>query len=109
MSALSAALTAEGWNGEIGKHPLIRRFVKRVYQLRPTFPMYQQTWDVAVVLNFLATLYPPSELNLKSLTLKFVMLTALITGQRGQCLHLTDTKDMTRNRNGYSFVIRDKS
>ena len=106
MSALSAALTAQDWNGEIGKHAYVKHgFVKRVYQLGPS---YQQTCGVAVVLNYLDTLHPPSELTLKSLTLKFVMLTGLITGQRGQCFHFMDTKDTTRNRNGYRFVIRNK-
>ena len=107
-SALSAALTAVGWTTEVGKHPLVRRFVKAVYQLKPAFPRYQHTWDVQVVLGFLAGLHPPQQLSLKELTLKLVMLTALVTGQRGQSIHLMDLKDVTENKDGYKFVLSSK-
>lgn len=107
-SALSAAVTVEGWSGEAGKHPLVRRLVKAVFQIKPVFPRYQQTWDVDIVLSHLKTLHPPASLSLKQLTLKLVMLTALVTGQRGQSIHLMKLSDMTTNSNGYKFVLSDK-
>ena len=39
-SASSAVLTTVSWTTEVGKHPLIRRFVKAVYQIKPVFPKY---------------------------------------------------------------------
>ena len=59
-----------------------------VYRSRtPSLPRYQETWDVTVVLDYLAKLGPPEKLSLKNLTLKVVMLMALLSGQRRQTLH----------------------
>ena len=42
---------------------------------------YVETWNIKVVLQFLANLYPPSKLTLKELTLTLVMLVTLVSGQ----------------------------
>lgn len=88
-SALATCVTIPG-TIPLGKHPDIARFVKGVFQLKPSLPRYQGTWDVSIVLDYLETLYPHQNLSLKELTLKLVMLTALVTGQRGQSIHLMD-------------------
>jgi len=41
-----------------------------------------------LVLNYLTTLDPIEKLTLKDLTLKLLMLLLLVTGQRGQSMHL---------------------
>lgn len=106
-SALSAIITLPG-QVQVGDHPMVRRFIKGVYQLKPNFPRYQRTWDTSIVLQYLETLYPNSRLSLKDLTLKLVMLVALVTGQRGQSIFLMDLKDMTQRKNSYTFVISTK-
>ena len=70
-----------------GQHPLVCRFIKGIFECRPSLPRYQETWDVTVVLDYLAKLGPPEKLSLKNLTLKVVMLMALLSGQRRQTLH----------------------
>ena len=57
-----------------GSHPLAARFLKGVYESRPSIHRYVETWNVKVVLQFLANLYPPSKLTLKELTLKLFFL-----------------------------------
>lgn len=57
---------------------------------RPIFPRYQQTWDVNFVLDYLKALSPVNSLSLRTLSLKLVMLFALITGQRVHTLHSLD-------------------
>ena len=42
---------------------------------------YVETWNIKVVLQFLANLYRPSKLTLKELTLKLVMLVTSVSGQ----------------------------
>ena len=42
---------------------------------------YVKTWNIKVVLQFLANLHSPSKLTLKELTLKLVMLDTLVSGQ----------------------------
>lgn len=71
-----------------GTHPLINRFLRGVFNLRPSCPRYAETWDVQPVLEKLRTMDPLSELSLKELTLKLVMLMALTQAARVQTLHL---------------------
>jgi len=37
-----------------GQHPLDCRFIKGIFECRPSLPRYQETWDVTVVLDYLA-------------------------------------------------------
>ena len=62
---------------EIGKHPTITRLLKGAFHERPPLPRYVSTWDVNVVLQYLKGLGPSSDLSLKQLTYKLVMLLAL--------------------------------
>ena len=56
--------------------PLVRLF-NYFHKSRPSFPRYQVTWDVGVVLKFLAQWHPMRDLSLKKLTLMTVALVAL--------------------------------
>ena len=49
-----------------GEHPLVRRFLKGVFELKPSLPKYKEIWDVAIVLNHLKTLSPVTEMSLKA-------------------------------------------
>ena len=68
------------------KMPIVRLF-NYFYKTRPCFPRYQTTWDVGLVLRFLAQWHPMESLTLKQLTLKTVMLVALTSSDRAQTLH----------------------
>ena len=92
-SALSTIITVDGM--PIGSHPLVVRFLKGVFNLRPPVPRYKEVWDVSIVLRFLKTLSPVASLSLRSLTLKLVMLLSLVTAQRGQTFHLLDINLMS--------------
>ena len=48
--ALSSFLQL-GSSISIGSHPLVRRFFKGVFILRPALPRYNITWDVNIVLK----------------------------------------------------------
>lgn len=71
-----------------GNHPLVIRFMKGVFNLRPPMPKYTETWDVQPVLQKLRSMFPLHTLSLKELTLKLVMLMALTQAARVQTLHL---------------------
>ena len=62
------------------KTQLISRFMKGIFNDRPALPRYQHTWDINLVLSYLDTL-PLCSLDDKQLTLKTVMLLALLSGQ----------------------------
>ena len=50
------------------------------------------TWDVSVVLKYLFTSYPLSELSLKQLTYKLIAIIALTTAARAQTRSALDIK-----------------
>ena len=59
-SALS--LIIKPHNGiSFGKHPLVQRFMKGVFGLRPTLPKYTFTFDATVVLQYLKQMSPHSQ------------------------------------------------
>ena len=105
-AALSSFVVLDN-NMTVGKHPLIQRFLKAVYQNRPTLPRYRLTWDVLPVLNYLKTLFPHDVLTLRLLTFKLVMLVGLITGQRSQSIHLMDLNNMNYYQHGVKFLISE--
>ena len=92
-SALSSVIVLAG-DVPIGKHPLVCRFLKGVFQERSALPRYVDTWDVSLVLNYLKDQYSSTEkLGLKELTHKLVMLLSLLSGQRTQTLQQMCIKD----------------
>ena len=103
-SALSSYVTLED-GSVVGQNPLVCRLLKGVFQSRPPKPKYTEVWDVQVVLKYLATLHPVESLTLKQLTLKLVMLLLLVSGQRGQTIHLLDINHMFVGKDKYTFVI----
>ena len=88
-SALSSTLYPVN-NVAVGSHPLVVRLLKGIYHLRTPLPRYSSTWDVAKVTSYLRTLFPLEQLNLKTLTMKTVMLCALSSAQREQTLCALD-------------------
>ena len=89
-SALSAFIVVD--NHPAGAHPMVVRFIKGVYQSKPSIPRNLVTWDVSIVLRFIKTLSPVGKLTLKNLTLKTATLAALLTGQRAQSLFFMNIK-----------------
>lgn len=100
--ALSAlGIVKEGFS--IGAHPLIVRYMKGIFNLRPTNPKYCEVWDASKVLLYLQTLSPVSRLSLKLLTHKLAMLISLTLASRTQSLHLLDLTDMRKGYDTYTL------
>lgn len=102
--ALSTFLILPGGH-TVGTHPLISRFIRGVFQIRPNLPRYSTIWDVSVVLTYLKTLSPVSDLKLRDLTLKVVMLMALTTAQRTQTLHKLMLSNMSNDSEVITFHV----
>lgn len=60
----------------------LKRYLKGIYNKRPSAPKYQATWDPHAVLKYLEKLFPLE--NLYQIFLKLVTLLALTTGHRMQ-------------------------
>lgn len=104
-SALATFLMIGNGTHTVGTHPLVIKFMRGVFNLRPTKPRYKEIWDVTLVLNYLRKLSPAKSLSLKNLTLKLVMLIALISAQRVQSLHLLSLDNLHMKNNKAVFVI----
>jgi hypothetical protein len=106
INCARAALSSLGIrlaNFSAGNHPLVSRFLRGVYNIRPVKPRYSEIWDVNYVLVYLRTLSPVKELSLKDLTLKLVMLMGLTNATRVQTLHLLSVKNLKKLK--FQFVV----
>ena len=91
----------------VGWHPLVTKFMKGIFSLRPPKPRYFVTWDVNHVLQLLRSWSPAKSSSLKKLSLKLAMLGALITASRSSSLAKLDLKFRFFVSNGVYFKIAD--
>ena len=78
----------------------------RKFNLRPPQPRYNCTLDVKVVLDYLRTLVPNDSISFENLTLKLVMLIALISGRRSHTIAHIITQDSTVSNSSVSCYIK---
>ena len=103
-SALSAFhMPIEGY--AVGTHPLVLRLLQGMFNQRPPQPRYESTWNVNVVLAFLAKLPDNKDLSLVDLTSKLVMWMALANADRASDLNSLDTRYMQYTQTGVTFKI----
>ena len=91
----------------IGSHPLISHLMKGIFELRPPQPRLFTTWSVMTVLSYLKSLSPLEDLNLKQLTLKAVMLSALVSAASFSFLQQMDLNFCYFKNDGYVFLVPD--
>lgn len=104
-SAISTVALIDGQPA--GQHLLVRRFMKAVFQEKPSLARLQSTWDPDLILDYLRGLGQNEALSLIQLSRKLTMLMLLLSGQRGQVLHLLDTRNMSISGSRVSFRIGD--
>ncbi|CAG2254245.1 unnamed protein product [Mytilus edulis] len=108
INTARSALSALGLvidNVLVGAHPLVVRFMKGVYNLRPTKSKNICVWDVSLVLNYLRKLSPVNMLTLQEVTLKLVMLIALTNATRVQTLKFLSVDCMEKLRDEFVFHL----
>ena len=66
-TALSSAITPAD-KTTFGEHPLVTRFLKGTFELRPSLPRYSTIWDASIVLTYLRSFPALNDLTLKQLT-----------------------------------------
>ncbi|WAR14518.1 LOW QUALITY PROTEIN: hypothetical protein MAR_004623, partial [Mya arenaria] len=91
-SAISSFICLQNSEFSVGNHPIISRFMRGAFNMRLALPRYVNTWDVSVVSPKQQS--PTEKLSFKPLTMKLVMLMALLSGQRAQSLQMLDIKNM---------------
>ena len=102
-SVLSSVLIMD--NGiPFGKHPLVQRFMKGIFKLRPALPRQFAVWDPDIVLDYLSNL--EYDLPLKHLSEKLVILLCLLSGQRGQSVRALKIRDMLLEKGKCTFFVK---
>ena len=92
-SALPVFITIEGI--EAGKHPLICRYMKGLYNTNPSLPKYSFTWDVGIVMTCLSGM--PNNLK-QGLSGKLAILFAILCGQTSkEILAVMDLRNICLN------------
>ena len=111
INSARSALSTILWNDNgvtIGNFPTVKRFMKGVFENRPSVPRYQYTWDVNIVLEYLRLLYPLNLISLEELSHKLVILLALLSGQRAQALVKLKLNGMILSDDKCIFIITEK-
>ena len=67
---------------EVGQHPLITRLLKGAFNQRPPQPRYSHTWSVEQVTSYIERMADNECLSTTDLTMKTVMLMALVRPAR---------------------------
>lgn len=92
----------------VEKNPIISRFLKGVFNKKPTKAKYHKIYYLEPVLKELEKLYPLENLSLQDLTDKLVVLLAIVTAHRKQTLALTKICNIRKINNGYEIEIPDR-
>lgn len=106
-SALSQVLYSPS-GVAFGELPIVKQFLKGIFQQKPALPRYTVTWDPSILLNYLKSLSPVKDLSLKMLTYKTVALLGILSAQRCQTLHFLDIRNMVLSDKIVKFSIGDK-
>ena len=73
----------------LGQQPFVKRFMKGVFNIRPSFPNYTTTWNPDIILSHITNLTDNCELSLKQLSQKLAILLCLLSGQRDQTITIS--------------------
>ena len=85
--------------------PVVSRFMKGIFRMKPPTPRLSSTWNVKGLLEFLATLDPPSDLTLKMLSLKLAALLALTSSARAHELVKLDLAFASIKSYSWEFTL----
>ena len=91
-------------NFPTGSHPLVVRFLRGVFHLCRPSVRYTHIWNLDTVLKFLQKLSPVKYLSLKDLTLKVVMLIALVNAARVHTIQLLTVKGYKKLPSEFIFI-----
>lgn len=104
-SSLSCILHIDG--KPVGEHPLVARFLRGTFNLRPAIPKTKSIWDPEILLHHLKSLSPVKNLSFKNLSKKTVALLWLLSGQRGQSMKYIDVRNIKITKNKVQISYGD--
>ena len=102
-SALASVVTLTGYT-TLSDHPLIKRFIKGVYHLRPPKPKYSSIWDADILLRYWEQIEHNFQLNLLELFKKVTTLLALLHGLRISTIATFDINLISMSNDNMYFL-----
>ena len=101
-SALSTILTVHQYE-KLSSHPLIKRFMKGVFNSKPPVPRYSVIWDLGQVLTYIRNMGEDQTLSLKHLTHKVAALMMILSAQRVNYISSLSIKAMQMTPDSCTF------
>lgn len=102
-SALSSASSMLG-GVKVGQDAMVCRFMRGIFNLKPSLPRYTVTWDPDVALKFLAV--DSSKLLLLEFSRKVVFLITLLAGQRIDTVANLRIEDLSFTDSSLTIYVR---
>ena len=94
-SALSMLLTSAKSTHSWGSLPIVKRYMKGLFELSPVMPKVYFVWDVHTVFSYMRSFPSPSGQSLKMLSQNLALLLGLLSGgQRCQTIHQVQVPDL---------------
>ena len=87
----------------VTSHPLIRKIMKEVFNLKSPQRRHIDVWDVTIIVAHFASLAEASEVNLKMLTPKLVSLLAFSNADRASDIKLLHSTGLSYLPEGILF------
>lgn len=103
-SALSATLPPIERH-QVGQHPLVCRLLQGMFNQRPPAPRYRTVWSVDTVIKYIQSHLSLTDLSLKNLSIKLVMLLALSNASTASDLASLDIRFQQFSPEGVRFFI----
>ena len=88
----------------VGRHPLVSRLLRGMFNLRPPSPHYSHSWDVRIVVRFLSNC-KSADLSTLQLAKKTVTLMALVNADRCSDLAALDRDLIQWTASGVKFTV----
>ena len=107
-SALSSISYLDQDYVPFGQLPIVTRYMKEIFKLRPSFQRYKSIWNVNIAFNYIRTRPDLQALGLKDISKRVVFLLCLLSGQRCQTLCKLLLTNMSIEQDKYVFDIQDK-
>lgn len=107
-SALSSLINCDNGQVPFGQLPIVKRFMKGVFEQRPALPRYSSTWNVNVIFDYIRKQPSVHLLSLRDLTRRLAFLLCLLSGQRCQTISVLSIDNMSIDDSKATFVITEK-
>lgn len=88
---------------QVGKHNIVCRFMKGVFQTRPSLPRYNEIWDIDIVLRFLD--YNSNDISLLQFNKKLATLLTMLSAQRVSTIAGIQLQDIKFNGTSLTIYI----